>query len=116
MKTVFALSIILLLTGCSLSRSKQVETAEQILHQFECKNIDNAQLAHNPITGFHLRSLSVSKDKASHYIESFKHGDSPTEMPLEQMVEQEYLTFKSACQFLGGVTLEIEDDTKQQNS
>lgn len=114
MKTILLLGIFLILTGCSFGSSKQVQTAENILTQFECKNIDNDQLTHNPITGFHQRTLYISKEKAEAYIENFKAGETSVEMPLEQMVEQQYLTFKSACQYLGGVTTETESEQTQQ--
>ncbi|QIO08270.1 hypothetical protein [Acinetobacter lanii] len=116
MKSLLFAGIFLILTGCSLGTSQQVEMAEQLLTQFECNNIDNEQLTHNPITGFHQRSLAISKEKAASYIESFKEGDSPSEMPLEEMVEQEYVTFKSACQFLGGVTRELQNPAQQHQS
>ena len=116
MKTFLILGIFLILSGCSFGTSQQVKIAEELLSQFECNNIDNEQLTHNPITGFHQRALSISKEKASSYIESFKNGDSPAEMPLEQMVEQEYNTFKSACQFLGGVTSEHVDTAQSDQA
>lgn len=115
MKHILALSVLLLLTACSLGSSQEIKSAEKLLSQFECKNIDDDQLTHNPITGFHQRSLSVSRDKALQYIESVKNGDSPSEIPLNEMVEQQYMTYKSACEFLGGVTNDI-DDLKQHNS
>lgn len=103
MKTSFLISFIFL-TGCAFSTSSEIKVAEKLIHQFECNNIDNDQLGHNPITSFHQRSLAVSKDKALEYIASYKAGDTLFETPLDQVIQQQYVTYKSACYSLGGVT------------
>lgn len=113
MKILFLFSSVSFLTACTFGTSKEIQIAEKIFSQFECKNIDSDQLTHNPITGFHQRTLSLSKDKALHYIESYKSGNSPADMPLDQMVELQYTTYKSACQFLGGLTTEIIDSDQE---
>lgn len=107
MKSVFSLGALLVLTGCAFGTSKEIQIAEKLISQFECKNIDTEQLTHNPITGFHQRTLSVSKDRALQYIELYKSGESPVEMPLDDMVQQQYITYKSACELLGGLTTEL---------
>lgn len=103
MKTSFLFSFIFL-TGCAFSTSSEIKVAEELIHQFECNNIDSDQLGHSPVTGFHQRSLTVSKDKALEYLASYKAGDTLFEIPLDQVIQQQYVTYKSACYYLGGVT------------
>lgn len=112
MKITLLLSVFLCLTGCAFGTSSEIKIAEQLLNQFECNNIDSAQLSHSPITGFHERALAVSKDKAIEFIESYKAGDTLFEIPLDKVIQQQYVTYKSACEFLGGVTLAINNESK----
>ena len=100
--SVLTLSLIIL-TGCSLGTSREIKKAEVVLNQFQCKNIETSQLHHNAVTSFHERSLSVSKDKATSYIESYKNGEALFHIPLDQVVQQQYEIYKSACEALGGV-------------
>lgn len=110
MKITLLLSVFLCLTGCAFGTSSEIKIAEQLLNQFQCNNIDSAQLSHSPITGFHERSLAVSKDKAIEFVESYKAGDTLFEIPLDKVIQQQYVTYKSACEFLGGVTLPIDSE------
>lgn len=103
MKTSFLLSLIFL-TGCALSTSSEIKVAEELLNQFQCNSVDTNQLGHNPVANFHQRTLATSKDKAMEYIESYKAGDTFFEIPLQQVIQQQYSSFKSACYYLGGVT------------
>lgn len=108
MKTAFLSCILILFTGCSLNTPKEVKIAQDLVNHFQCNNIDNEQLTHNPITGFQQRTLSVSKDRAQQYIDLYLSGDATLDMPLDDLVELQYGTFKSACEFLGGVTLALD--------
>ena len=114
MKTSFLLSL-LFLTGCAFSTSSEIKISEELLHQFECNNIDTDQLGHNPVSSFHQRSLAISKDKAMEYIESYKAGDTLFEIPLQQVIQQRYSSFKSACYYLGGITQTHSDVVLDQN-
>ena len=98
---LFLFSIILV--GCSLGTSREVKKSEELLNQFECKNIESNQLNHSAITSFHERSLAISKEKASSYVESYKSGDELFKIPLDQVVQQQYDIYKSACEALGGI-------------
>lgn len=112
MKTSLLLSLIFL-TGCAFHTSNEIKVAEDMIHQFECNNIDRDQLGHNPVIGFHQRTLAVSKDKAVEYLASYKAGDTLFDMPLDQVIQQQYATYKSACYYLGGVTNTAEQKTVQ---
>lgn len=103
MKHSFLLSLFLLLTGCAIGTSGEIKSAEKLLSQFECKNIESAQLAHSPITSYHERALAVSREKASSYIDSYKAGNVLFKIPLDNVVQQQYDVYKSACEALGGI-------------
>lgn len=120
MKRSFLLSLFLLLTGCAIGTSGEIKSAEKLLGQFECKNIESAQLAHSPITSYHERALVLSREKASSYIDSYKSGDVLFKIPLDHVVQQQYDVYKSACEALGGVqnnpdsvTINTEADSLQ---
>lgn len=103
MKTSFLLSVIILLTGCALGTSREIKTAEKILNQFQCNNIETTELAHSAINIYHQRSLAVSKDKATEYIQSYKSGNELFKIPLHEVVQQQYEMYATACESLGGV-------------
>ncbi|OTG81046.1 hypothetical protein [Acinetobacter sp. ANC 4648] len=107
MKTSFLLSGVLLLTGCAIGTSSEIKVAEKILNQFECKNIESSELNHSTITSYHEHSLAVSKDKATSYVDSYKSGDVLFSIPLEQVIQQQYDIYKSACESLGGVKKDV---------
>lgn len=103
MKTSILLSVIFILTGCVIGTSNEIKTAEKILKQFKCSNIETTQLTHSSMTSYHEHSLAVSKEKATSYIESYKSGDELFKIPLNEVVQQQYDVYKSACESLGGV-------------
>lgn len=104
MKTPILLSSIIALTGCAIGTSSEIKRAEELVQQFECKSIDTDQLAHNSITGFHERSLAVSKDKSLDYLERYKSGETLFDIPLYDVIEHQYMSYKAACEFLGGIS------------
>ena len=103
MKFSFLIICSVILAGCTLGTSREIKKAEVILNQFECKNIEKSQLNHSAITSYHERSLSVSKEKASSYVQSYKDGEQLFDMPLTEVIEQQYVIYKAACQNLGGI-------------
>jgi hypothetical protein len=46
----------------------------------------------------------VSKEKATSYVESYKNGEELFDMPLDEVVKQQYQLYKAACDSLGGVS------------
>ncbi|WP_130802158.1 hypothetical protein [Acinetobacter ihumii] len=104
MKFFFMMASCSLMFGCALGNSSEVKRAEKMLEHFQCKNIEVHDMPRSSINTFHQQSLAVSKEKASTYIEQYKHGETLFDMPLDQVVEQQYQLYKSACQSLGGVT------------
>ena len=107
MKTLILLSMVAVLTGCAFDTSSEIKRAEAIIQHFECSNIDTEQLSHNSITGFHERTLAVSKDKSIEYIDRYKSGDTLFDMPLYEIIQMQYVSYKSACDFLGGVSVPV---------
>ena len=103
MKFSFLIICSVILAGCTLGTSREIKKAEVILNQFECKNIEKSQLNHSAITSYHERSLSVSKEKASSYVQSYKEGEEIFLIQLDQIVQQQYDIYKSACEALGGI-------------
>ena len=89
--------------------SGDIHRAEQQLTLFECKNIASDQLNHSPITAFHERTLSVSKDKAAQYIQQYKDESSLFNAPLAKVLQEQFIAYKAACEFLGGVTVDHLD-------
>ncbi|AYO55296.1 hypothetical protein [Acinetobacter wuhouensis] len=103
MKPSFLLSVIILLTGCSLGTSREIKTAEKLLNQFQCNNIETNELAHSAINIYHEHALSTSKQKAVQYVESYKLGQALFKIPLDEVVQQQYEIYTTACESLGGV-------------
>ena len=103
MKTSLLLSVIFILSGCVIGTSSEIKTAEKLLKQFKCSNIETTELTHSSMTSFHEHSLAVSKEKATSYVESYKSGNELFKIPLDQVVQQQYDVYKSACESLGGV-------------
>ncbi|MFG0749575.1 hypothetical protein [Acinetobacter ursingii] len=104
MKLFLVIATCSLLFGCVLGSSSEIKRAEKMPEHFQCKNIEVHEMPQSNINTFHQQSLAVSKQKASHYIEQYKQGESLFDMPLDEVVEQQYQLYKSACQSLGGVT------------
>lgn len=108
MKTLILLSMMIILTGCAFGSSSEIKRAEALIQQFQCNNIDADQLSHNSITSFHERTLAVSKDKSIEYIDRYKSGDTLFDMPLYDIIQMQYVNYKSACDFLGGVSISTQ--------
>ncbi|BCX72594.1 hypothetical protein TOL5_07940 [Acinetobacter sp. Tol 5] len=106
MKAFLLFSVIVLLAGCALGTSREIKTAEKILNQFQCNNIETAELNHSAINLYHEHSLAVSKEKATEYIERYKSGEELFKIPLDEVVQQQYDIYKTACESLGGVQTE----------
>ncbi|ATO18280.1 hypothetical protein BS636_00600 [Acinetobacter sp. LoGeW2-3] len=100
MKALAALSLTLLLTACM---SNDVQKAENTLKLFHCTGIESSQMQHNSVTQYYEHSLYSSKSKAESYIEQYKNGEESFEIPLSEVVTQQYELYKSACQNLGGI-------------
>lgn len=103
MKFSFLCCAILLLSGCSLGVSQEIQTAEKLLSQFECKNLDVNAVTYSAITSYHERSLNSSKQKVTTYISDYKAGQILFDIPLQDIVKQQYLIYREACQSLGGI-------------
>lgn len=104
MKLLCVLASCSLLFGCALGKSTEIKRAEKMLNRFECNNIEIEDMPQSSINSFHQQSLAVSKQKASQYIEDYKNGQSSFDIPLDQVVEQQYHLYQSACQSLGGIS------------
>ena len=103
MKTLILLAGMMLLTSCSLGTSRDVKHAEKMLSYFQCNKIETAQMTHNSITSYHEQSLASSHQKAALYVQSYKDGEQLFDMPLTEVIEQQYVIYKAACQNLGGI-------------
>lgn len=106
MKLGFIFSIALLLSGCIFGTSQEIQRAETLLAQFQCRNVESNQIAHSAITTYHEQSLAASRKKAEEYIQAYKDGNHDFHLPLSNMVEEQYHKYLSACQALGGIPSE----------
>ncbi|MDC4779637.1 hypothetical protein NQ848_16865 [Acinetobacter baumannii] len=104
MKIFFVLVPFVFLTGCIFGQSSEVKRAEKLLNNFQCKNIETSEISTSSINSYYQQSLAVSKEKATSYVESYKHGEELFAMPLDEVVEQQYQLYKAACDSLGGVS------------
>ena len=104
MKTLILLAAMIVLTGCSLSSSHDVKHAEKMLSYFQCNNIETAQMAHSTITAYHEQSLASSRKKAESYVQSYKNGDELFDVPLTEVIQEQYVIYQEACQHLGGIS------------
>ncbi len=68
------------------------------------KNVETSQIATSSINSYYQQSLAVSKEKATSYVESYKNGEELFDMPLDEVLKQQYQLYKSACDSLGGVS------------
>ncbi|SPL72642.1 hypothetical protein [Acinetobacter stercoris] len=103
MKTSILLSLLGVLTGCAFGTSSEIKRAEKMLTKFECNNIETSEIPHTSITSYHERTLAVSREKAESYIESYKAGDILFKIPLDEIVQKQYVIYKASCESLGGV-------------
>ncbi|MGB8697327.1 hypothetical protein [Acinetobacter sp.] len=104
MKTLICLAGIILLTGCSLSTSRDVKHAEKMLSYFKCNKIESTQMTHSSITSFHEQSLASSRQKAESYVQSYKEGEKLFDVPLTDVIKEQYGIYQEACQHLGGIS------------
>lgn len=104
MKTPLWINICILLCSCTLGNSSEIQQAETLLQQFQCKNVETTQMPHSSINSFYQQSLAASREKVSVYIESYKAGDVLFEIPLDEVVQQQFQLYKSACEALGGIS------------
>ncbi|MFH7765287.1 hypothetical protein [Acinetobacter sp. BSP-28] len=103
MKTLILLAGIILLSGCSLTTSHEVKHAEKMLADFQCNKIETAQMAHSSITSYHEQALASSRQKAEFYVQSYKDGDELFNVPLTEVIEEQYFIYQEACLHLGGI-------------
>ena len=103
MKFSFLYCAIFLLSGCTLGVSHEIKKAEKLLSQFECKNVDVQAVTHSAITNYHEKALNSSKEKVTTYINDYKAGQVLFDLPLPDVVQQQYLIYRDACQSLGGL-------------
>ncbi len=103
MKTLILLAGIMLLTACSFGASREVKLAEKMLSHFQCNKIESAQMAHSSMTTYHEQSLASSRQKAALYVQSYQDGEPLFDLPLTDVIEQQYVIYKAACQNLGGI-------------
>ncbi|RZG64952.1 hypothetical protein EXE25_15385 [Acinetobacter bouvetii] len=111
MKSLAIFATAVVLAGCSISASRDIKKAEKLLNSFHCSNIESSQMAHSPITSYHEQLLHSAKQKAENYIESYKNGETLFDIPLSAVVEQQYDIYKDACQNLGGISQEPEQES-----
>lgn len=104
MKLILVFTLLSLLSGCVIGHSSEIKRAEKILHKFECLNIDTQQIQTSSINNYHFRSLSITRERAMNYMESYKNGHEIFAIPLDEVIAQQYFLFKTACQSLGGVS------------
>lgn len=103
MNKFILLAGVTLLSGCMFGTSSEIKKAEKLLSQFQCNNIESAHMTHSSITSFHEQKLASSKQKVVSYIDQYKDGDKLFSIPLTDVVDQQYIIYKSACQNLGGI-------------
>lgn len=103
MKLLTALLSSMLLAGCM---SNDLKKSEQLLRNFNCAKIDTAQMPHSSMTDYYQHMLYSSKTKAESYIEQYHQGEKLFDLPLHEVVEQQYNLYKDACQNLGGILSE----------
>lgn len=104
MKILALFSSLILLTGCSFGSSAELIRAEKLFSQFECNNIESTQITHSDINTYHQQSLGATKAKVRSYIENYKDGEAELDMPLDEVVAQQYQLYKAACESLGGIS------------
>lgn len=107
MKPLFIVASCTLLFGCALGNSSEIKQAEKMFEHFQCKNIEIHDMPRSSINTFHQQSLAVSKQKASTYIEQYKEGQTLFDMPLDEVIAQQYQLYQSACQALGGISPDL---------
>ncbi|MHA3079004.1 hypothetical protein [Acinetobacter sp. ANC 5383] len=100
MKLLLIPLISLCLSACLFTSSNEVKRSELLLSHFSCHNYADSM---NPINSFHEQTLSTTKQKATDYIQHYKNGDKLFNIPLDDVISQQYKLYKEACQSIGGV-------------
>lgn len=100
MKFITTLLSTLLLAGCM---SSDLKKSEQLLRNFHCAKVDTAQMPHSSMTDYYQQMLYSSKSKVESYIKQYHQGEKLFDLPLHEVVEQQYALYKDACQNLGGI-------------
>ena len=109
MNKFILLAGVTLLSGCMFGTSSEIKKAEKLLTHFQCNNIESAHMAHSSITSFHEQKLASSKQKVVSYIDSYKDGEKLFTIPLSEVVDQQFIIYKAACQNLGGIQPDFKD-------
>ncbi|MEB3753991.1 hypothetical protein [Acinetobacter sp. MD2(2019)] len=102
MKFLVLLGCSFFLTGCLFGTSNEIKKSEQIIKRFHCDNIEQQGSA-NPISSYHQQTLNISKQKSEDYLQQYKDGDRLFNVPLDEVINQQYSIYKDACQSLGGI-------------
>ncbi|MDY6551543.1 hypothetical protein [Acinetobacter faecalis] len=104
MKILSLVVVTFILIGC-MGTSKDIKKAESLFIQFKCTNIESTQIPHSSLNSYYEQSLYSSKKNAElTNIESYKRGDKLFDISLHEVVEQQYVIYKEACQSLGGIS------------
>ncbi|KJV38777.1 hypothetical protein [Acinetobacter brisouii] len=101
MKLLLIPLISLYLSGCLFTSSNEVKRSELLLSHFSCHNYTDNSMS--PINSFHEQTLNSTKQKATDYIQHYKNGDKLFNIPLDDVISQQYKLYKEACQSIGGV-------------
>ncbi|WP_280179378.1 hypothetical protein [Acinetobacter nosocomialis] len=104
MKIFFVLVPFVFLTGCIFGQSSELNRAEKLLNNFQCKNVETSEMPTSSINSYYQQTLAVSKYKATSYVESYKEGEELFAMPLDEVIKKQYELYKAACDSLGGVS------------
>lgn len=109
MKVFILLVSIIFLSACSLTHFNEIKHAEKMLSHFQCNKIESAQMTHTSITAYYEQSLALSRQKAESYVQSYKDGNELFDLPLTEVIEQQYIVYQTACENLGGIEPTLEE-------
>lgn len=108
MKFITVLLSSLLLAGCL---SSDLKKSEQLLQDFQCAKIELSQMPHSSMNDYYQHSLHSTKSKVEAYIEQYHQGEKLFDIPLVEVVQQQYELYKDACQNLGGILPSSENQS-----
>lgn len=103
MKSLILLTGMVLISGCTLGASGEIKKAEKMLSAFQCNKIESTQMSYSAIVSYHQHALAASHQKAEAYVNSYKAGQALFDLPLTDIVQQQYVIYQAACQSLGGI-------------
>lgn len=66
-------------------------------------------MTHTSITAYYEQSLALSRQKAESYVQSYKDGNELFDLPLTEVIEQQYIVYQAACENLGGIEPTFEE-------